>query len=122
MQTPWCPVPRMGPGKFDAAHGRGGFKIPSNPTRLRLRDHRCHKQATRCPQKRGPKAGRAPAASPPQHRAQLWAQHSRRRFGGSPVEFILELPLSLGECGAGDAFLAEVQLGVLLDVVTHDLL
>lgn len=49
-------------------------------------------------------------------------QDSRRWLCGSSIKLVLELALSLGEGGAGDALLADVQLGVLLDVVTHDLL
>lgn len=49
-------------------------------------------------------------------------RHSRGWLCGSSIELVLELALGLGEGGAGDALLADVQLGVLLDVVTHDLL
>lgn len=47
---------------------------------------------------------------------------SRRWLGGSPIKLVLELAFGLGEGGLGDALLADVQLGVLLDIVTHDLL
>lgn len=47
---------------------------------------------------------------------------SRRRLGRSPIELVLELALGLGEGGLGDAFLTDVQLRVLLDIVPHNLL
>lgn len=135
MQTRCCPAPRMGPEelcvtqasspRWGGGGNRVGFKVPPNPTTLRSRDEQ-HRKQPMCAPSDGTRSRaellppftadpRDPPQPPP-------SQHSRGRFGGSPVELILELPLSLGERGAGDALLAEVQLGVLLDVVPHDLL
>lgn len=49
-------------------------------------------------------------------------QCSRRWLGGSPIKLVLELAFGLGEGGLGDTLLTDVQLGVLLDIVTHYLL
>lgn len=49
-------------------------------------------------------------------------QRSRRWLGGSPIKLVLELAFSLGEGGLGDALLTDVELRVLLDIVTHNLL
>lgn len=49
-------------------------------------------------------------------------QCSRRWLGGSPIKLVFELAFGLGEGGLGDALLTDVQLRVLLDIVTHNLL
>lgn len=135
MQTRCCPAPRMGPEELCVTQassprwgGGTGWALRSLPTQPCC-DPTINSIASsrRAPPAMGPEAGQSccppPTADPPPETPpNPPSQHSRGRFGGSPVELILELPLSLGERGAGDALLAEVQLGVLLDVVPHDLL
>ena len=70
---------------------------------------------------RGPSTASSPSAHLPTH-PPTPGQHSRRWLGGSPIKLVLELAFGLGEGGLGDALLTDVQLGVLLDIVTHNLL
>lgn len=46
----------------------------------------------------------------------------RRWLGGSPIKLVLQLAFCLGEGGACDALLTDIQFGMLLNVIPHDLL